>query len=240
MRGSGHELRLEQDRVAEVYKRGGVVHGLNYELRRVLIWFVAQLRVRMFTILWSVRSLVILGEICRILQLPYLFIIQCPISSNRTFVCCGKHEHLLLVLRCERVPLISGLWYDLPLTPWFCYHWYHILVGRGSVVVFELSAEFFDFSNLVMCLVSSQIDRFVIWSNWLLFSGQVSLRYARRPYRHLNIWDGFIFARRASLRLLLFKLLSFPLFHLLYSVFLDELSDTLHARGWLNKGSIQL
>jgi len=101
--------------------------------------------------------LVMFREISGILQLPYLFIIQCAVSSSHTLVCSGEHQYLLLTLRSKRVPFIPRLRYYLPFASGLSHHRYHILVGRGPVIVFELAAELFNLSDFVMCLVSAQI-----------------------------------------------------------------------------------
>jgi hypothetical protein len=63
-----------------------------------------------------------LGEISGVLQLPYLFIIQGTVGSSDTLICSGDHQHLLLVLRRERIRLISCLRNYLPLAPGLSHH----------------------------------------------------------------------------------------------------------------------
>lgn len=97
-------------------------------------------------------------EIRRIFQLSNLLVIKCAVRVDCALVRRGKHQHLLLVLRGKRVPLVPRLRYNLPLAARLGHDRYHVLVWRGSVVVFELPAELFDLSDLIMGLIGAQVD----------------------------------------------------------------------------------
>ena len=83
-----HHLGLEQDRVAEVHKVR-MMHWLHNQLGWVRL--MTQFRFWLFAILRSFRSLVILGEVSGVLQLPYLFIVQGAVISCHTLVCSSQH-----------------------------------------------------------------------------------------------------------------------------------------------------
>ena len=100
----------------------------------------------------------ILGETGGVLQLPDLLVVQRAVSVCDTLVCSRQHQHLLLSLRSERVALIPRLGYYLPLATRLYHHRYHVLIGRGPVVVFKLPTELLDLSDLVVSLVRAQIE----------------------------------------------------------------------------------
>ena len=97
-------------------------------------------------------------EIRRILQLTNLLIVQSTVGGRSALVRRGQHQHFLLVLRSKRVALVARLRDNLPLAPRLIHDRYHVLVGRGSVVVLKLPAELLDLPDLVMGLINAQVD----------------------------------------------------------------------------------